>query len=159
MTRRPWLAATLVTLLVFGPVAPALAVGCQKTSLSGIEDQVMCLACGTPLAVADSPQAEGERRMINSLIVQCQSQSQIKDALVAQYGPNVLALPPARGGNLPIYIVPIVAAIAALLGIGFAVVRWRKRGAGAWPVEPHAEEIASADEDARLDEQLARFDG
>ena len=56
----------------------------------------MCVVCRTPLAVANGPQADAERRQIRELIAQGKSEQQIKDALVAQYGERVLALPRGR---------------------------------------------------------------
>ena len=38
----------------------------------------MCLVCGVPLSLADSPQASRERDLIDGLIERCQSSSQIK---------------------------------------------------------------------------------
>ena len=54
----------------------------------------MCVVCKTPLAVSQSPQADGERTFISGLIAKGETKAQIVKAMVAQYGPAVLALPP-----------------------------------------------------------------
>jgi cytochrome c-type biogenesis protein CcmH len=50
-------------------------------------------------------------------------------AFVQEYGPTVLASPPARGFDLGVWIVPIVAPILALYIVWEVVRRWRRRAA------------------------------
>ena len=69
----------------------------------------MCPTCGTPLGLAFSPQAERERQFIRDQIEQGKTKDEIKDALVAEYGSNVLALPDDKGFDLTAYLVPAAA--------------------------------------------------
>ena len=65
---------------------------CPQTSLGDLEDEVMCPVCGTSLGLAsESPQAQRERAFIQGLIDDCRSKDEIKDALVAEFGDEVLA--------------------------------------------------------------------
>ena len=57
--------------------------------------------CGVALNVAESPQADAERAYIRRADRRGQDKQQIKDALVAEYGDNVLALPKARASTSP----------------------------------------------------------
>jgi cytochrome c-type biogenesis protein CcmH len=151
--RRALVAMAVVGLL--GPAPAAAAATCPRASMPDIEDQVMCLVCGVPLSLADSPQASRERDFINGLIDRCESTSQIKAALVAQYGPRVLALPTDSGFNAAAYIVPLV---ILLLGAGAAVaaVRWSAVGrAGAPPPVPPP---PSRTDGRRLDAEISRWD-
>ena len=59
--RRAALAA--IAALAFA-ASPAVAVT-QRTSLSAIEPQVMCVTCGIPLEVAEYPAADQERQFIS----------------------------------------------------------------------------------------------
>jgi cytochrome c-type biogenesis protein CcmH len=150
------IAAALGAALVLAGAAPAAAQpACPQASLPDIEKQVMCLVCGVPLGLADSPQATRERDFINGLIDTCQSTEQIKAALVAQYGPRVLALPKDSGFNAAVYIVP---ALALLLGAGLAVaaVRWWSARSEPAPAQPAA--APSAADARRLDAEMARWD-
>jgi cytochrome c-type biogenesis protein CcmH len=124
MSRR--LAALAAVLLLSAPSAPALAAGCPKTSLADIEDEVMCLVCGVPLALADAPQARRERAFVTSMIRRCRSKDEIEAALVAQYGPRVLALPKASGFRLAAYLVPAFAAAAVAGALAVAAARRRR---------------------------------
>lgn len=138
-------------------VTPALAFAAvrQRTTMAAVLPYVMCVTCHIPLANAQSPQAERERAYIQQQIDRGDTFAQVKQSLVAQYGNQVLALPPASGVDLVVYAVPVgvVMALAALLIV--LLPRWRRR-ARAMP-ETAVTEIAAADS-ARLDADLARFD-
>jgi cytochrome c-type biogenesis protein CcmH len=137
--------AALLALLIFAAV--------PRASLPDIEDEVMCVECGTVLSVSNSPVAEQERAFIRQQIAQGASKQQIKAALVDQYGDDVLADPGTGGFNKALWIVPIVLVLLAGAGIGVAVKRWRR-------VPPREEEELppplSPEDAARLDAELTR---
>ena len=89
----------------------------------------MCPVCGTLLQLAESPQAQRERVFINRLIDEGKTEAEVKDALVAEYGDEVLALPPGSGFSLSAYLVPIVAFLIAVAALAVGVLRWRRAGA------------------------------
>lgn len=149
--------ALLALLLAAVPVATTHAAQPQ-TTLPAIEQQVMCVVCRTPLAVANGPQADAERRQIRELIAAGKSQQQIKDALVAQYGARVLALPDDSGFNLAVYLVPIAAVLLALALLAFALPRWRRSARVRAGQQAVAAPTISAEDMQRLDEDLARHD-
>jgi cytochrome c-type biogenesis protein CcmH len=149
------LAVAVAAAVAFVPVATAGPR--QRASMTTIEAQVMCVTCGIPLEVAQSPQADAERAYIQQLIDRGETDAQIKRALVAQYGPNVLALPRASGFDLAVYIVPIVVVVALLAVVGFLVPRWR-RNRSLHVGEPDSGEAAiTPAESKRLDRELADF--
>ena len=47
--------------------------------------------------------------------------------MVAQYGPAVLAKPPASGFNLVIYVLPPVLVAIGVVTLLIAIPRWRRR--------------------------------
>jgi cytochrome c-type biogenesis protein CcmH len=145
-------AATAALVLVAAPAA-ALAK-CPRASLPDLEDEVMCLECKQPLQESvDAPQAQRERALIQSLVAQCKTKSQIKAALVRQFGDRVLAQPPAKGFDLTAYLVPALALVAALAAIGTAAFRWRRRRP-----PPPAAAASGAGDSARLDADLERYE-
>jgi len=155
--RRP-LALLLLVAASFAAGAPAAPAAQPRTSLPDIEQDVMCVVCKTPLAVANGPQADDERAFIRKLIAQGRTKTQIEDALVAQYGERVLALPRDHGFNLAAYVVPIAAVAIALALLLAALPRWRRRSPG--PALASGAAAKLSEEDARrLDEDLARYDG
>ena len=134
----------------------AAAQACPLTTLPAIENEVMCPICGTPLSIANGPQAERERVFIRERIARCQSKKQIKAALVAEYGTTVLAKPQTNGFGLSAYLVPVVGGIAAVLLLGFSVRRWRReRGESQSDGTP----ITASQTDAiRLKTDIERYD-
>ena len=149
MTRVAALAASVAMLL-----SPAAAVA--RPSLVDIEDEVMCVTCKIPLSIAESPQAARERDLIRRLIDRGLDKQQIKTALVAEYGQDVLALPDRDGFGITAYAVPIalLAVLAAVLAL--LLPRWRSRPtAGIGDVGAAA--LSSTDA-RRLDEDLPRYD-
>jgi cytochrome c-type biogenesis protein CcmH len=106
----------------------AAAANCPRTTLSDVEDEVMCPVCGVPLELAtEAPQAQRERAYIQRLIHGCRSKEQIKQALVAQFGEQVLAKPDDKGFDLAAYLVPVLGLVLAALALGLAAWRWRRR--------------------------------
>jgi cytochrome c-type biogenesis protein CcmH len=142
------LVVTALALLGLGSAANA-----QNASLPDIEDEVMCPICGTLLEGSNAPQAERERALIRKLIAQGRDKDQIKDALVAEYGENVLATPSGSGFDLVAWIVPGLAIAAAAGAIGFFAVRSLRR-----PSPPAAGPTLTASDASRLDEDMSRYD-
>jgi len=151
------LAALLMLGALLVPVAMA-AAACPKTSLADVEDEVMCPVCGVPLGLAtEAPQAQRERAFIQREAERCKSKSQIKAELVAQFGNRVLALPPDKGFNLAVYLVPAAIVLAGIAAVTTIALR-RRRGpregsSGAAPTPALAGEDA-----ARLEADLERYD-
>jgi cytochrome c-type biogenesis protein CcmH len=147
--------AALAALAALALLAPA-AAAVERASLSEIEKQVMCPVCGTLLQLAESPQAQREKVFISRLIKEGKTEAQIKDALVAEYGDEVLALPKGSGFNLSAYLVPIIAFVVAAVALAFGVLRWRRAGGDDGSAGPTAG--PSGEDSERLDADLARYD-
>ncbi|MDQ6749856.1 MAG: cytochrome c-type biogenesis protein CcmH [Actinomycetota bacterium] len=156
----PALRLALAVALAAILTAPSVASGAgAKTTLNDIEDEVMCLVCGTPLNLAtDAPSANDERALIRRLIEQGYTKERIKQRLAQEFGPRVLALPPQSGFNLAAYLVPILLGLAGLAAIAVVAVRWRRRRPAA-PAEDGAEPVLDPADARRLTEDLARYDG
>jgi cytochrome c-type biogenesis protein CcmH len=139
-------------------LAPASAIAVTlRTSLPVIEPQVMCVLCKIPLNVAQSAQADYERKFIQEQINKGDTEAQVKQALVAQYGPLVLGLPAAHGFDLTVYLVPL-AVVLALIALLVALVPSWRRHARAAAKRRGASVALSAADSARLESDLARFD-
>lgn len=138
--------------------APAQAATPQ-TTVNDVEDEVMCPVCGTLLELADSPQARREKVFVAKLVAAGKSKAEVKDALVAQYGEEVLAQPEASGFDLSAYLVPILAILVAAVAVAFSVVRWRRRGDGGGSASGQDGARPPRGEDAeRLEADLSRYD-
>lgn len=152
--------ALLALMLLLVLAAPALAAEPQ-TSLAEIENEVMCTICGTTLGLSESPQANRQKVLIRALVADGLSEDEIKDVLVDEYGPEVLAVPSTEGFDLAAWVVPVLGAGTALILVGGAARRWRHaridedrdRPGGATPPTD-----ASAAEEERLRADLGRYD-
>ena len=168
MSLRALLLAALLLLLAAGRRRSAAA---PKVDLIDVEDEVMCVDCGIPLNTAEGAQPDSERELIRDLIAQGKTKEQIKQELVAQYGEDVLALPETSGVGITAYAIPLVllalvvararparAALAAPAGGGDGRADGATAGAAAGAGAAGAVAVSDADA-ARLDEDLARYDG
>jgi cytochrome c-type biogenesis protein CcmH len=156
--RLPHAARALVALLalLLALAAPATAAE-PKASLPDIEDEVMCVSCNVALNVAESPQAYRQREYIRALVDQGLTKAQIKDKLVEQYGPNVLAMPEDDDGiTLAAYLVPIAVVLALIVAAALLLPRWRRRTPAA--ATAATAPIGTDAELSRLDADLERFD-
>ena len=147
-----------VALLVPAPLSAVAAQPQPQTSLGEISSEVMCPVCGTLLELAESPQAQRQKAFVSRLVAEGRSKDEIKDALVAEYGSEVLALPQGSGFDLSAYLVPIVAFAIAAIALAVGVLRWRRSGAAHDREGPASPTGPSAEDSARLDADLARYD-
>jgi cytochrome c-type biogenesis protein CcmH len=146
-----------LTIALASSATPPLAIAATpRASFTDVENDVMCVSCREPLAVAQSPQAYAERAYIHSLIAQGLTKPQIERELVAQYGPAVLARPPAHGFNLTVYILPPALLLAGLVTLALVLPRWRRRGRGA---PPAPERVVDPLEAQRLEADLRQWSG
>ena len=159
------LAAALAAVLLLPAHVPAAAA--PRADLVDIEDEVMCVTCNVPLNIAEGAQPDSQRALIRDLIAQGRTKPQIKQALVAEYGPEVLALPDDDGFGVTAYAIPLVLGAIVLGSLVLLVPRWRRRPAAgmatndaAAPEDPGTDDgvVLGAADRARLDEDLARYD-
>jgi cytochrome c-type biogenesis protein CcmH len=153
----------LTVLALLAAPGTALAQECPQATLGDIENEVMCPVCGTPLGLAtEAPQAQREREYIQRLIDDCRSKDEIKQALVAQFGDEVLALPGDDGdgdfGDVLVYLVPALGLLLAGGGIVFAVLRWRAGGRGPGGRGGRSATAGAGRDDSRLDADMERYD-
>lgn len=159
MSRPRRLAVMLVAVAaaIMPVVGAAPAPAHARASLTDIYGDVMCVACHESLAVAQSPQAQSEKNYIRQLVDQGETKRQVEAALVASYGPQVLALPPAHGFDLLIYIVPPAVVVIGILTLVLAIPRRRRRSREAAARPALAGPALTAADAHRLDEELGRY--
>ncbi len=155
MSRRGrWLSLAALALLT---ATASTAAAAPQTSISDVEDEVMCPICGTLLELAESPQAQRERALVRRLIAEGKTKAEVKDALLAEYGREVLALPGGSGFDLSAYLVPAIGFAIGAAALAVGVSRWRR--AGGPPDDGAGAAGGPSGEDAeRLEADLARYD-
>jgi cytochrome c-type biogenesis protein CcmH len=135
-------------------VVPAALASEARPTLADLEDEVMCPVCpGETLEQSSSPAAQQVERFIAIRIEAGDSKQEIKDRLVDQYGPQILAAPPKEGFDLLAWVLPIAGALAAALVLAFAAWRWSRGRETLPPAAPLDPEL-----ERRVDRELARLD-
>src|SRR3954452_8027874 len=143
--------ALIMLVLLAAPASALAAAVCPKTSVTDIEDEVMCLQCGVPLNLAeDAPSAKQERAFIQSRVTRCESKQQIKDELVAQFGSRILAEPKSKSA----WLIPAIAFGAGAIALALGARRWRRRRTAPAADGPPLDSGGSA----RLQADLERYD-
>ena len=132
-------------------VMPSKTPG-ERPTLADLEGEVMCPACHTTLDQSSSPAARQIKTFISQRIAAGDSKDAIKDKLVADYGPQILAAPPTKGFDLLAWLLPIAGVIGG--GLMLAALAWR------WSRREPAPPVARLDPalERRIDQELARFD-
>ncbi|MEZ5101433.1 MAG: cytochrome c-type biogenesis protein [Thermoleophilia bacterium] len=149
------LAALLGTLVA---AAPALASE-RNPTLQELEGEVMCPTCNSLLELSHSPVSDRIRAFILERIEAGDTKSEIKDALVAEFGTRVLAAPPTEGANVIVWVLPLVGALVAIVVIGLLLRRWsRSRPVGQRPLAAGDGVALDPELDRRLEDELRRFD-
>jgi cytochrome c-type biogenesis protein CcmH len=147
--RRLALAAMLALI-----AAPTASASEARPTLEDLEDEIMCPVCpGETLEQSSSPAAQQVERFIAKRIREGDTKSEIKDKLVEQYGPRILAAPPRKGFDLLAWVLPLVGTFAAAIVVGFAAWRWTRGREPPPPAPPLDAEL-----ERRLDRELARID-
>ena len=133
-------------------LVPAALASEQHPSQTELEGEAMCPVCNTTLDQSSSPAARQIKALISRRIAAGDTKSEIKDRLVAEYGPQILAAPPRKGFDLLAWLLPIAGVLvgAALLGLLAFRSSRREPAAAAARLDPGLEQ--------RVDEELARFD-
>lgn len=150
MTRRLLAPAIVVAALALVSVAGAES----PPNAAALEAELVCPTCKTTLDQSDAPVARRMKAIIRERIAGGATAAEIKQELVEQFGPGVLAEPPRRGFDLLAWLLPLVG--IALGAVVVAAIAWAWRGArreddgGVEPLDPESEQ--------RVDDALARFD-
>jgi cytochrome c-type biogenesis protein CcmH len=125
----------------------------DRPTLADLEGEVMCPVCDTTLDQSSSPAARQIEAFISARIAAGDSKDEIKDRLVAEYGPQILAAPPKKGFDLLAWLLPIVGLLGGALVLGLLAWRWSRVREPARPVDGLNPAL-----ERRVDDELARFD-
>jgi cytochrome c-type biogenesis protein CcmH len=145
--------AALAALVLAAPAAACK----QQASQSYLETRLVCLTCHETLDESDSPFAIEMKTEIARQIKACRTNTQIIDSMVSEFGPAVLSTPQTHGFDLIAWVLPLGGILLGATALGFGARRWRTarttesddstRGSG-----------LDAEDERRVDEELARFD-
>jgi cytochrome c-type biogenesis protein CcmH len=140
--------AVLAGALAAGPASAA------PPNAADLEAELVCPVCETTLDQSNAPVAERMKAVIRARIAAGDSEQEIKDALVAQFGPGVLAEPPDGGFGLLAWLLPLAGLVGGAIAVALLTRAWSRRG----PPSPPSEGRLDPDLERLVDEELARFE-
>ncbi len=125
------LGAVLIVTLVVGSGVLTSSPPTAAQRAVAIESVVRCPTC-EDLSVAQStaPTAVAVRVAITQLIGEGRSDQQIQEYLAARYGSSIVLDPPASGWSLLVWLLPLVAGLAATTALVVVLVRRRRISPG-----------------------------
>jgi cytochrome c-type biogenesis protein CcmH len=140
---------------------PASLAAPSNWTVVGIQTELMCPTCnGERLDISTAPAADRVRAYLVRAHADGWSKDHVKQALVAQFGPQVLAAPPRSGFGLVAWLAPIAAVLAGAVLAVWLARRWlRRRSAAELGIAPvESDPVRRAALEAQLDDELARFE-
>ena len=145
----------VIILLLLIPSRAMAATG------SDISRQLIC-QCGCNMVLLNCSHVEcGSREamtaLINDRLDQGQSEVQIIQFFVAQYGEQVLAAPPKRGFNLMAWVLPFIAILFGGGAIYVALKKWVRRGTYSQSYAMTEADERDAKFQRQLEEELKEF--
>lgn len=143
----------LLALLAVLLVGPGTARA-DTPSAADLEAELVCPVCETTLDQSNAPVALRMKAFIRTRIAAGDSAQEIKDALVAEFGPGVIARPPRGGFGLLAWLLPLGAVIVGVVAVALLVRSWSRSRTSP---ESEPERLDTVLE-RRVDEELARYD-
>ncbi len=124
-----------------------------------IAHQLYCPVCeNTPLDVCPTEACRQWRDLIRQQLSQGQTEDQIKQYFVQQYGARVLAEPPRTGLNWLVYILPPAIILAGAIFLLRAMRAWSKPAGVGAKTAPQPGENGSPSEEPKNDEYIKRLE-
>ena len=139
------------------PLAPAALACAPRASQASLETKLVCIQCHTTLDESSSPFANELKAEVARRIALCQTEKQILDAMVAEFGPTVLSTPQTHGFDLLAWILPLGGIVLGAAALAFGARYW-SRGRTSASVESTQSPGLAPEDERRVDEELARFD-
>jgi cytochrome c-type biogenesis protein CcmH len=152
-------AVVLVTVVATAAASPASAQETPRAKALSKRVLCMCGGCEDSAGLCNHPggtfsgpceTARGMQKDLDAHVTRGESDDQILQAMVEQYGPTVLVEPPKKGFDLLAWIMPIAVPLIALVLVWEVVRRWRHKATLAPAGGPHvdAEFLARAQREA-----------
>ena len=146
--------AAAVTALALAPAAFACT---PRASQASLESKLVCIQCHTTLDESDSPFAQELKAEVARRIARCQTERQILDAMVGEFGKEVLSTPQTHGFDLLAWVLPLGGILAGAAALAVGARYWSRSRSGLGDESSPTPALAPDDE-RRVDDALARFE-
>jgi cytochrome c-type biogenesis protein CcmH len=160
--KRVWWLLLALALMTAPPGLVLAQRSVTENDVMRVAKQLYCPICpNTPLDVCETQACEDWRDLIRQKLTAGETDQQIVDYFVSQYGDRVLTAPPTRGFNLLGWVVPVLGILGGAAFLALLYREWLRRR-GTAPVRATAgapNALADLPEDyvARLERELEKF--
>lgn len=124
----------IAALVVVALVRAATVEGPPLTPAERVRDVAATIKCPTcrsqSVADSDAPAARAIRGEIERRMSDGESADEIRAAVAATYGDDVLLTPSRSGAEGLVWMLPVVALVLGLAGVAAAFARWRREPSG-----------------------------
>jgi cytochrome c-type biogenesis protein CcmH len=127
---RRWSWLVIVALVLVALVRAGVSDGPPRTAEERVRDIASTIKCPTcrsqSVAGSDSAAARAIRSEIARRVSDGESPDDIRAAVAATYGDDVLLTPSRSGLEGAVWVLPVVALVLGLAGVSAAFARWRR---------------------------------
>ena len=120
------LAVVVVALLAMG-ASRASGPRTQSERIDGVARTIRCPTCaGESVFESNSAAAENIRNEVARQVAAGRTDNEIRRFLADRYGDDVLLVPAATGVGAMVWVLPVMVAVMAVVGLVLAFRRWRR---------------------------------
>lgn len=127
---RRWSWSIIAALVVVALVWAGVSEGSPRTTEERVRDIAATIKCPTcrsqSVAGSDAASARAIRTDIARRVEDGQSADEIRTAIAATYGEDVLLTPPSSGAEGIVWILPVIALVLGLAALSATFARWRR---------------------------------
>jgi cytochrome c-type biogenesis protein CcmH len=117
----------LVAVVLALALAPPALASEERPTQAELEGELVCPTCHTTLDQSNAPVALRMKSFVRQRIAAGDTKSEIKAALVSQFGKGVLAAPERSGFDLVAWVLPVVGLLAGAAVLSVLLWRWTRR--------------------------------
>jgi cytochrome c-type biogenesis protein CcmH len=132
---RRWSWLVIAALVLVSLVRAGVSDGPPRTDEERVRDIAATLKCPTcrsqSVAGSDAAAARAIRSEITRRVDDGESADEIREAIAATYGEDVLLTPGRSGLEGAVWVLPVIALVLGLAGVSAAFARWRRAPAAA----------------------------
>lgn len=138
------MAAVVLVTVVLGASRPP-STGTSDERLFAVAGRLKCLQCvGESVAASQAPLAVQFRQEIRDQMARGDTDDEILNFFARRYGQEVLLTPPSSGVGGLVWVIPVVAVAAAVLGLVSTFRRWRRERDGRRATDEDVDLVADA---------------
>ncbi len=158
LKRLLWLFILIVIFTLASPVLAQDATPVSDDAVNAVAQDLFCPVCeNTPLDVCPTQACAQWRELIRAKLSIGWSEAQIKDYFVEQYGSQVLSVPPRKGVNWIVYVIPPLVFVGGVILIVSVIKRSKKIASTSQKIEspsshPAKKIMDQIEEDIRKEE-------